>query len=53
MKLEGERRKVKEFLERGMSYTDTAQLLSMHRHTVKVLSERERNYVKKKNQERF
>jgi len=34
MKLEGERRKVKELLERGMSYSDIARLLGMHRHTV-------------------
>jgi transposase len=43
VKLEGERRKVKELLKRGMSYTDIAKLLGMHRHTVKALSERERN----------
>ncbi|REJ07972.1 IS21 family transposase [Halobacillus trueperi] len=48
MKLEGERRKVKEYLERGMSYTDIAQMLGMHRHTVKALSERERNHVQKR-----
>ena len=48
MKLEGERRKVKEYLERGMSHTDIAQMLGMHRHTVKSLSERERNHVQKR-----
>ncbi|WJE17614.1 hypothetical protein QRD89_00950 [Halobacillus sp. ACCC02827] len=32
-----------------MSYTDIAQLLGMHRHTVKALSERDR----KTNQERI
>lgn len=48
MKLEGERRKVKEFLERGMSYADIAKLLGMHRHTVKTLSERKRNHEQKR-----
>jgi transposase len=45
MKLEGERRKVKELLERGMSQTDIAEMLGMHRHSVRVLSEREKNHV--------
>ena len=48
MRLEGERRKVKEFLERGMSYSDIARMLGMHRHTVKALSERNRNHVQKR-----
>ena len=48
MKLEGERRKVKELLERGMSYSDIARLLGMHRHTVKALSERNKNHVQKR-----
>lgn len=48
MKLEGERRRVKEFLERGMSHTDIAKMLGMHRHTVKALSEREKNHVQKR-----
>ncbi|WLD93353.1 IS21 family transposase [Alkalihalobacillus sp. AL-G] len=45
MKLEGERRKVKELLERGMSQSDIAEMLGMHRHTVRALSEREKNHV--------
>lgn len=48
MKQEGERRKVKELLERGMSYSDIARLLGIHRHTVKALSEREKNHVQQR-----
>ncbi|WP_221567165.1 helix-turn-helix domain-containing protein [Alkalihalobacillus sp. TS-13] len=48
MKLEGEQRKVKELLERGMSQTDIAEMLGMHRHTVRALSEREKNHVQKR-----
>lgn len=48
MKLEGERRKVKELFERGMSQTDIAEMLGMHRHTVKALSEREKNHVQQR-----
>ncbi len=48
MKLEGERRKVKELLERGMSQTDIAEMLGMHRHTVRAFSEREKNHVQKR-----
>lgn len=48
MKQEGERRKVKELLERGMSYSDIARSLGIHRHTVKALSEREKNHVQQR-----
>ncbi|WP_017473298.1 terminase gpP N-terminus-related DNA-binding protein [Amphibacillus jilinensis] len=46
--MEEERRRVKEFLERGMAHTDIAEMLGMHRHTVKALSEREKNHVQKR-----
>lgn len=48
MKLEGERRRVKDLRKRGMSYSDIAKELGMHRHTVKSLIEREKNYVQKR-----
>ncbi|WP_408007520.1 helix-turn-helix domain-containing protein [Pseudalkalibacillus sp. A8] len=43
MKLEGERLKVKELLERGMSQSDIAKKLGIHRYTVKALCEREKS----------
>jgi len=49
VKLEGERRKVKEYLERGMSKTDIANMIDMHRHTVTALSKREKNHVQTRN----
>lgn len=48
MKLKGERRKVKELFERGISYSDIARKLGMHRHTVKALSKREKNHFQKR-----
>lgn len=48
MKQEKERRQVKEYLDRGMSITDVAKMLNMHRHTVKALSQRDKNHVQKR-----